>query len=231
MCGVRGGVSDSGPLPQGGELMAGKSTREEALELAYARARKEVSGLEPLRVETRTGALWHESDERKYWVLEFLGQPYSVSMPGGDVRDRNGTRVPLVRSVLLLHYLIGAEDAAPGGDWIDFRQLPGGVAYYPVFRGRVISRLTRMFQAEPPLLIDTGRRLGGESIELGDVGVKFPVFPKVSIVFALWSGDEELAPEGAVLFDENVSAYLSTEDAIVACEEILGALSAYVKRL
>lgn len=211
--------------------MGEKSTREQALELAYAQARKRIAALEPRQVEKCTSAVWHETDGTRYWTVEFLGRPYSISMPDGEVREGNEMKAPLVRSVLILHYLIETRETGGRGTWIDFRQLPGGVAYYEVFRGRIISRLTRMFQKEPPSLVDAARRLGGEPVDFGDVAVRFRVFPKVFIVFALWSGDEEFGSEGTVLFDADVSAHLSTEDAIIACEEILGALSAHVKRL
>jgi len=37
----------------------------------------------------------------------------------------------------------------------------------------------------------------------------------------LWRGDEELAPNGNILFDANISDYLSTEDVTVLSETII----------
>jgi hypothetical protein len=36
----------------------------------------------------------------------------------------------------------------------------------------------------------------------------------------LWKGDEEVSPNGNILFDANISDYLSTEDVTVLCETI-----------
>jgi hypothetical protein len=37
----------------------------------------------------------------------------------------------------------------------------------------------------------------------------------------LWRGDEELAPNGNILFDANISDYLSSEDVTVLSETII----------
>ncbi|MHC1578807.1 MAG: DUF3786 domain-containing protein [Dehalococcoidia bacterium] len=41
----------------------------------------------------------------------------------------------------------------------------------------------------------------------------------------LWRGDEEIAPNGNVLFDANISDYLSTEDVAVLSETIIWKVS------
>jgi hypothetical protein len=40
----------------------------------------------------------------------------------------------------------------------------------------------------------------------------------VPITIILWQGDDELAPQGNILFDATISDYLSTEDITVLCE-------------
>ena len=46
-------------------------------------------------------------------------------------------------------------------------------------------------------------------------------FDHVPITLVLWRGDEELAPNGNILFDANISDYLSTEDVTVLTETII----------
>jgi hypothetical protein len=138
--------------------------------------------------------------------------------------DEAGEEPPLVRRVLILHYLLQAHGTGLAGRWVDFRSLPGGVAYYPVFRGRVISRLVRMFGERPQALIPAAAPLGGRPIEMADVAVEIPAFPRVPVVLALWKASEEFGPEGTVMFDDALPTYLETEDAIIVCEEILGGL-------
>ena len=46
-------------------------------------------------------------------------------------------------------------------------------------------------------------------------------FDQVPITLVLWKGDEEVAPNGNILFDANISDYLSTEDVTVLSETIV----------
>jgi hypothetical protein len=43
----------------------------------------------------------------------------------------------------------------------------------------------------------------------------------VSITLVLWRGDEEVAPNGSILFDANIADYLSAEDVTVLCETLV----------
>jgi hypothetical protein len=130
-----------------------------------------------------------------------------------------------------LHYLVQAQGKELARRWVDFRSLPGGVVYYPVFRGRVIARLVRMFGERPEELIPAAAALGGREIAMADCAVEIPVFPRVPVVLALWKPSEEFGPEGTIMYDDALPAYLETEDIIIVCEEILGALRNYVPKV
>ena len=77
-------------------------------------------------------------------------------------------------------------------------------------------------------LIQAAAPLGGQGIEMADAAVEIPAFPRVPVVFALWEASDEFAPEGTVMFDDSLPTYLETEDAIIVCEEIFGALKEHV---
>ena len=226
--------------------MSKKSTREEAVELAHSSAQKQLRGVDPKAVAEQSGAVLSTGDEGKYQKITFLNRHYRILLPEGEVKsctalyksentgcrkaaDEGGEEPPLVRKVLILHYLIQAHGEGLAGRWVDFRSLPGGVVYYPVFRGRVIARLVRMFGQRPRDLIQTAAPLGGRAIEMADVAVEIPAFPRVPVVFALWEASDEFGPEGTVMFDDSLPTYLETEDAIIVCEEIFGALKEHVQ--
>jgi hypothetical protein len=62
---------------------------------------------------------------------------------------------------------------------------------------------------------------------MADVAVEITAFPRVPVVLALWEASEEFGAEGSVMFDDSLPTYLETEDAIIVCEEIFGALKEY----
>jgi hypothetical protein len=202
--------------------MSRKSTREEAMEFAHASAQKQLRAADPKGMAARSGAEWYKGEG--YFEVPFLNRRYRVTLPDGTVKDEEGEEPPLIRKVLILHYLLQAHGTGLANRWVDFRSIPGGVAYYPVFRGRIISRLVRMFGERPQALIEAAAPLGGRPIEMADVGVEIPAFPRVPVVFALWEPSEEFGPEGTVMFDDSLPTYLETEDAIVVCEEIFAGL-------
>jgi hypothetical protein len=160
-----------------------------------------------------------------------LNQRYQVLLPTAEVSNAVGEEPSLVRKVLILHYLLQAQGKELTRRWVDFRSLPGGVVYYPVFRGRVIARLVRMFGERPQALISAAAPLGGRQIAMADCAVEIPAFARVPVVFALWKPSEEFAPEGSVMYDDALPAYLETEDAIIVCEEILGELKNNVQKV
>jgi hypothetical protein len=211
--------------------MSKKSQREEAIELALASAQQRLRALDPALVAQRAGAEWHEGQAGGHLEITFLNQRYKVLLPAAEIRDAAGSEPPLVRRVLILHYLIQAKGKELARRWVDFRSLPGGLAYYPVFRGRVIARLVRMFGQRPEDLIAAAAPLGGRQIAIADWAVEIPAFPRVPVVFALWEASEEFAPEGTIMYDDVLPSYLETEDVIIVCEEILGALKEYVQKV
>jgi hypothetical protein len=211
--------------------MSKKSTREEAIELALASAQQRLQAMDPIDVAKRAGVARHEGRQGGEFEVVFLNHRYHVLLPAAQVTDEAGEEPPLVRRVLIVHYLIQAQGRELSRRWVDFRSLPGGVVYYPVFRGRVIARLVRMFGQRPKDLIAAAASLGGREIAMADCAVEIPVFPRVPVVFALWKASEEFGPEGTVMYDDALPAYLETEDAIIVCEEILGALRSYVPKV
>jgi len=68
--------------------------------------------------------------------------------------------------------------------------------------------------------VDAGEKLGGHKADYGDTAVTINAFSRVPITIILWRGDDELAPQGSMLFDATISDYLPTEDITVLCETI-----------
>lgn len=154
--------------------------------------------------------------------LTFLGRPLLVTFPEGRVTFRaGGAEVPQWLAILTLHYLNGARGAALAGELVPFRDLPGGRVYDANFEKRVRARLVRRYARQPALLVEAGRRLGGEAVDMGDAGVRLLAFPRVPLWVVLWAADEEFPAQANVLFDASIGSYLCTEDVVVLCEQVV----------
>jgi hypothetical protein len=85
----------------------------------------------------------------------------------------------------------------------------------------VIGPLVKNFGRCPELLRKTAAKVGGCEADYGDLSVIINAFDQVPITLVLWKGDEEVAPNGNILFDANISDYLATEDVTVLSETIV----------
>ena len=194
--------------------------RQEAYQLSYDLALKQLAGTGDLEEQCRrSGALYSAPDRI---ILSYLNQPYNITLPDVDISLEESTaEVPLTDKILMLHYFNQAKGTQNTGKMITFKQIPGGISYYPAFFQRVVSPLAGRFGKQPDLLAKAAARFGGNKADLGDVSVTINGFPHVPITLALWQGDEEVPPSANVLFDANITDYLPTEDVVVLCGNLV----------
>jgi hypothetical protein len=182
-----------------------QNTYEDALRLAWATLRER----DPAMV-TSHGSI--ELGEARRIRVPFLGDRYFVDLESQKVLFENGSEVYPFLSVLLLHYLVGVSETSLAGEWIPFREFEGGSAYVGSFTDRSLVPLRRAFGDRPDLLVPAGGPLGAEPLDLGDVSVRVPVFPKIPLAVVLWRGDDEFPPEANILYDKTANSILRTED-------------------
>jgi len=148
--------------------------------------------------------------------VPFLDRVYSVRYPDFSFQDDREPEkeIPLQEQVLILHYLQGsARHQALTGKWIAYREISGASFYFAAFVKRAIDPLKKVFGQDIDRFIRAVERLGGgKTIEPGDAGVEFSVFPHVPLQLILYAGDDEFPPEASILFDQNIGALLSPED-------------------
>jgi hypothetical protein len=143
-------------------------------------------------------------------------------LPDVKILSEDGsTEASLRDKILILHYFAGAKGTPPTGKLITYKQLAGGISYFPAFSRRAIAPLVKHFGKSPEMLRNAAAKLGGREADYGDVSVTVNAFAHVPITLVIWRGDEELAPNGNILFDSNISDYLSTEDVTVLTETII----------
>jgi hypothetical protein len=177
-----------------------------------------------LRERATRGGAWYEKgrDGEVRVGFRYLGRELWVSFPQGTIGTQNGQGpIPLREEILILHYLEKASGAPLAGRWASFSEIPGGAFYNPVFRMRCKSPLIKFFGEAPEALWSVAKEVGGEPLNLGDVGVKIQVFPLVPLALVLWRGDAEFPAEGSILFDASVNEYLPAEDTVILAETVV----------
>jgi hypothetical protein len=194
-------------------------SREGGFELPYRLARERLAKISDMEEQCRKSGARYAGPNKI--IIDYLNKPYHITLPDIEISlEDSEVEVSLKDKILILHYFTLAEGTPATGILVTYKQLPGGVSYFPAFSQRAITPFVKHFGKEPELLIDIAAKFGSYKADYGDVSVTINAFNHVPITFALWRGDEEFAPSGSILFDANISDYLSTEDVTVLCETI-----------
>ncbi|MFW6117893.1 MAG: DUF3786 domain-containing protein [Chloroflexota bacterium] len=193
---------------------------ERGFDISYKLARERLAKINNIKEQCRkSGARYLAPNEI---VINYLNQPYHITLPDIDILlEGSDAKVPLRDKILILHYFTEAKGNPAAGKLIAYKQLPGGISYFPAFSRRAITPLVKHFGKSPEMLIKAAAKLGGRETDYGDVSVTINAFDHVPITLVLWRGDAELAPNGNILFDANISDYLSTEDVTVLTETLI----------
>jgi hypothetical protein len=176
----------------------------------------------------RTGALCSP----EIVTLNYLNEIYRIDVLSAEISFVDSkSPVPQRDKILILHYFTQAQGTILTGKQIPFRDLPGGLVYYPTFIKRTIEPLAEAFGKNPALLVGVGKMLGASPGETGDAALIIDAFARVPVNLILWRGDDELKPEVNLLFDANILEYLTTEDITILCETITWQLINFAKKV
>ena len=119
--------------------------------------------------------------------------------------------VPIQEQIIILHYLTAGTAAGVTGQWVAYREIPGASFYYSAFVKRAIDPLKKVFGQDTAGLRAAGNRLGAKTVEAGDAGLEFDVFPRVPLQVILWEGDDEFEPRVTVLLDRPIENVLAAD--------------------
>lgn len=195
---------------------------QHAYDLALELARQKLHRITDLEEQCRkSGARLRLVNSKRVVTLDYLGKPHQLTLLEAEIRAVSGDGPVSPREkLLILHYFIRAQGTALTGCKITYKEMPDGANYFPVFYKRAIKPLVDSFGQQPQRLMDAAGKFGGQRADFGDVAVTINAFSRVPVTLVLWGGDDELRPEGSILFDTSISGYLSAEDVSVLCETI-----------
>ncbi len=199
---------------------------QQAFDLACASLR----GVDLNERAEKSGAVYEKSPEGEKILISFFSEPHTIRFPQIEFSSPGKKTISLVTRALVLHYLLKADGSPLTGEWVAYKDLPGGLLYASVFARRVTDPLIKRFGRSAKLFQEVGIRFRGESAEVGDASVKLLALPRVPMEYVLWEGDEEFPPSAQLLFDSSVVHYLPLEDIVVLGQMTTGRLISLSKR-
>ncbi len=117
-------------------------------------------------------------------------------------------------NLLILHYLLHAQNKSLANDWVSEKDLPGGSLFFTASHALPTESLAGAFDERPSVVDDAARSIGGEKVNLGGLSYRFRILPRIPILIIFWVRDEEFEPSFHILFDKTIFVHLSSLDLI-----------------
>ncbi len=178
-----------------------------------------------LAVQARKGGFACMEREKGGYLLDIpsFGGRIEISMPEGKMAVPPLTDSLSLR-VLALRYVKLSSGVPKSGEWVAYRDLPGGRFYAATLAPTVEQPLARVLGGRRGALRDACRGLGGEEADFGDEAFVFHAFPRVPLLLVHHAGGDEFPADCRVLFDRCCASYLNTDDLKVLATQ----LAAYI---
>ncbi len=182
------------------------------LGVTLEKAVQKLSQADPRLVCLNSGVIYNR--EQDSYILPYLNRKYIVNHSSGEAKplQNDGNKISIYQQILFLHYLASADGTPLTGEWITFKELPGGQIYINPYQNRTIKPLLKYFGHKQEKFRDIALSLGGQPSPFGDHSIILYPFPRVPIVYVLWEGDQEFPPSANILYDAAATNYLPTED-------------------
>lgn len=128
----------------------------------------------------------------------------------GDKKAGRGEALDKYSSSLILHYMLNADGTPLTGEWISYRELPGGLFYWKTIPA-VLEPLVKEYGSNGDRFLKRAFKIGGEKytgFKFGSVIYPFKMFP---VLIILDEKSEEFEASVRMLFDRSAPCYLKTD--------------------
>jgi len=166
--------------------------------------------LDPQGVATRSLAT--VTAEGRY-QLPVLGAQVVVDRAAEEVISAWPEVIPpdYLLAVSAVQYLISARAVPLADELVSVAQLPYGEVFFRGPHALPGDALGALFGADGGRFREVMGRLGAESVELGEVGVRVSIFPRLPVWLGFWPADEEFPARVTFLFDRTAGEHLPVD--------------------
>lgn len=134
---------------------------------------------------------------------------YYKSVATGNGRQ-SSRELDVFSSAIILHYLINADGTDLCGEWISYRELPGGMFYFRTIPGVLEPVLAKYKNSAGDLVKRIEESGGHRSGDFNNGAVIYP-FVNFPVLVIMEEESEEFEASLRVLFDRNGSHYIKID--------------------
>jgi hypothetical protein len=154
---------------------------------------------------------WHLRHDDAYIYTDFLGQSYRICRATGAVcREKDGKQADF-NAVLSVFDLLCHESGEKivTGRFAPVNSLKGNTAVGVAtdFHTPFAAHIDR----DPEAFRHACERLGGKSVDMGDIGYRFPIFADLDVILKFYHSDEDFPASVTLLWEENMLQFVYYE--------------------
>ena len=154
----------------------------------------------------------------KQQYIKFLNDEYEIDYAEKNIISMScNAPAKDFYKLLLLHYIANENKVLRlrRDEWISFKDMDGGEAYFPAFKKRAIDPILRKYGNNPAGIFERIKSFNAEKIGTGTAAISINAFPKIKIAVILWTKDDEFSADCNMLFNPEIKDILPTEDTAV----------------
>lgn len=187
--------------------MSQKDGQIEAIELA-------INQLKLLDLSKRCALLNLPLPENGLLRIRAFGKNYLLKQSDfGLVEEDSGVNAKVSDHILILHYLLHDRPLKSSGEFLTFRDFPGGQFYWQPFLARTVKPLAAKIGNDIPALQQNLLRFDWEPLTLGDFSARIHTIGQLYLSLVYHLGDDEFTATADVLFDSAIKQVYNAEDA------------------
>lgn len=150
---------------------------------------------------------------RDVLTMNVMGKPFGIDRQGRFKTDLHV--IPWI-IVPVLEYICDGRGLVPKGDWLSFREIPGGREKYGLFQKRGETVLQGLADKYPDFMDDIVHMFEGKSVTEqfeSDISVVLHPLPLVPMMLCYWKPEEGMSSSINIFFDKTIHENLGVESA------------------
>ncbi|MBT3315456.1 MAG: DUF3786 domain-containing protein [Anaerolineae bacterium] len=177
-----------------------------------AEIREKLRDKNPEELAAYTGATYLSKGQGREFQLPFWSRDVIISFPDFvGCEAGSGEELNSFDMTMLAYYFDVSNSVPLAGEWIAFKQIPGGMFYAQAFQGYTGDNLLKVFGDDLEAFIKANEKLGGRREVFGNAAFSYQILPHVPIMVVCWLGDEDFDSSYRMLFDASAHHHLVTD--------------------
>ena len=157
--------------------------------------------------------------DREYLYIPFFGELCTITLKDGNIGKADGSAVPVEdRLTIMQHLHYHKKDDRESTKQVPFREIKEAAVFEKAYQKSALLPLVRNFSGKTKELLRAGLSIKGKQERFGDVSFTLQAFPKISLTYIFWDGDEEFPASANILFDDQIANWTHPESVPVLAE-------------